>query len=186
MCITLSGCGQVGDKIALPGPVEYDNEDIVIAGDSIAHRFGLKQGQYLGAGYVNTAVSGQTAAELASDINDQILNHTSANIVILNIGVNSVTDLSTTPSIKFIIDSCLNNDKMLIVDTVPYIYDELWKSDRINEVNDWLIANYSNKVNIVMLHKLITRDLTIDDLHPSSEGYYAMNKEYYKILQGVK
>jgi len=183
--IFLNGCGQVTNEVAPENKtLRFTDARVIVAGDSIAKGYGMPFGQYLSEATVVTAQNGQTSIQLANDIENQILNYT-PELVILNIGVNDNCNLANTENIKYIIDTCLSNNITMIVDTVPYIYDEMNLAPRIDEINNWLIKEYQGKVHFVYMNQIVTKYFTKDNLHPSFEGYSRMNDEYNKILRWI-
>ncbi len=183
LTLAITGCGVVTEEtIAIEQPIQTCDTQLIIAGDSIAIRFGSIYNESMGVKSVTTAISGQTAMELKADLQNQIFRFT-PELVILNIGVNPVLDSNTTPSIQDIIFECELRGIDLIINTVPYIYNETYKTQRINEVNEWIRLNFEHSHIIVDMSELIPRECTKDDLHPNDAGYKNMYDKYMEIIQ---
>ncbi|NEO53279.1 MAG: SGNH/GDSL hydrolase family protein [Okeania sp. SIO3B5] len=195
-----------------PNPEETGNfqqKNIIFFGDSRARGWNSPKG-FDDFNFVNRGISGQTTAQVLGRLN-QHLKPLSADIVIVQVGVNDLYRIPIFPENKeIIISECKSNIKEIVrqsrqlgavvilttifpIAEVPLERKFFWSPDvelAIKEVDDF-IYSLENKDVIIFDTKAILaneqgkvrEEYSRDFLHLNRAGYKALNEKLMPILQ---
>ncbi len=182
-------------------PAPASNEDrVVFIGDSITE---LWNNFFPGTAYINRGISGQTTSQMLLRFRQDVVSLKPKAVVILG-GTNDIAGvvgpfniLTTESNLATMVDIAkANNIKVILACLTPVsdYFNTTMTTTRppktILELNNW-IKNYASQNKLVLLDYysatvdskgMLTKDLSIDGLHPSPAGYEVMSLAAQKAI----